>query len=230
MKSHRPPLKRCATKDGLGGHGAHGRVDTMAGAALSREASPVGGADESGSGLFVLTSRKYASDLLTRDGSNDRRLEDGRRRMAMQALGYVGLRIGRSRRLAAVRHRPGRAAGGGAQHFAARVPDGRPQAAHRDRPCDGATARASSAGRSRMPRRWTRSRRRLESSGHCMSSPSRKRWPIRRRVARPDFVSAIPPATGSRPFMAPRSTTRRSARAARSPVSAPGRSASAMSC
>src|SRR5882757_8612769 len=44
------------------------------------------------------------------------------------------LRIGCARRLAAVRHLAGRAAGGGTRQLAARLPDGRPQAAHRDRP------------------------------------------------------------------------------------------------
>ena len=63
-----------------------------------------------------------------------------------------------SRRLAAVRDRAGRPAGGRAQPFAAGVPDGRPQAAHRDRPRDGRRASASSAGRLPMRRRWTRSR------------------------------------------------------------------------
>ena len=48
--------------------------------------------------------------------------------------------------------------------------------------------------------------------------------------ARADFVSTIPPATGWRRFTAPRSTIRRSARAVRSPASAPARSASAMPC
>ena len=69
---------------------------------------------------------------------------------------------------------------------------------------------------------------RLERPGST-SPPNRGRWPMRRRV-RGLISFAIPPATGSRRFTAPRSTTRRSGPAARSPVSAPARSASATPC
>ena len=53
-----------------------------------------------------------------------------------QGSGICRVRVGQSRRLAAVRDRPGGPAGGGARQFAARVPDGRPQAAHCHRPRD----------------------------------------------------------------------------------------------
>ena len=59
---------------------------------------------------------------------------------------------------------------------------------------------------------------RAADAGRCQARPQ------------PDFVSRSRPATGWKPFTAPRSTTRRSVRAARSRASAPARSASATPC
>ena len=101
----------------------------------------------------------------------------------------------------------------GARQFAARLPDGRPQAAHRHRPRDGATERASSAGRSRTRAALDALAARLEGAGRRGDGRSRGAG---RRAARAqaDLVSAIRPATGWKRFTAPRSTTRRSCPAA----------------
>ena len=70
---------------------------------------------------------------------------------------------------------------------------------------------------------------RLESAGVAVTAEP-KALADARRVAGADLLRTTRSATGSKPSTAPRSTTRRSARAARSPASAPGRSASATSC
>ena len=79
-------------------------------------------------------------------------------------------------------------AGGGARQFAAGVPDGRPQAAHRHRPRDGRRRRASSAGRWLTPPRSTQLAARLEKAGvacHGRAADAGRR----EARSRPDLVS-----------------------------------------
>ena len=227
MKSHRPPLRRCATKDGLGGRRCSWRLNTMPGQKRqgSRRRACPGGfrpifwCRKPGNMRRIWASLAEPSHLdLRKDGGA----------MPIRALGYAGFGsadlddwrqfgtglIG----LQAVER--------GNSLLAFRMDD-RKQRIVIDRamPRRRALLRLGGrgCGRSRRAGRPARNGRR---QGHGRTGDA-GRCAAR---SRPDFVSAIPPATGWRHFTAPRSTRRRSVPAARSPASAPARSASATPC
>ena len=176
MKSHRPPLKRCATKDGMGGRRCSWGLNTIRRGRCQGRRRPRPARFRAH--LWVSERPKICVGFDQAAARSTREIANKRRQaMALLGLGYAGFGSADARRLAAVRHRPGRPAGGRARQFAAGVPDGRPQAAHRRSTARWPEARASSAGRSRTRPRWMRWRRGWKRPA-CRSRPNRGRWPM----------------------------------------------------